>query len=133
MKNPKNIIIAISFLMAASAQAQSWGFTLPGGGGFAYSSGKGGSISLANSASGGGSYAAVGRPVVYQPSYAGYGGAVLIPDRPRYCGTRIEARPSYRQEPWYHEPVPYRDHAGYIRRGPRTSYTSHWVVYPNVW
>ena len=117
MNKPKYIITAISLLMAASAQAQSWGFTLPGGGGFAYSTGKNGSVSLANGSFSGGSYAACRGPV-------------LIPD---YGATRIAVRPSYRREPWCHQPVPYVDHAGFVRRGPRTSYTSHWVVYPNVW
>jgi hypothetical protein len=107
MKNPKHILIAISMLMAASAQAQSWGFTLGNGSGFFYDRG--------NSRSAGFAFVAP-RPVYYTA--------------PRY----YYSEPMVNRRPCFERPqVVYRDHAAYIPRAPRTYYTSYEVSYPNYW
>jgi hypothetical protein len=107
MKNPKYILIGISMLMAASSQAQSWGFTLGNGSGFVYDRG--------NSRSAGFAFVAP-RPVYYTA--------------PRY----YYQEPVVYRRPCFERPqVVYRDHAAYVPRTPRTYYTSYEVSYPNYW
>jgi hypothetical protein len=107
MKNPKHIIIAISLLMAASAQAQSWGFTLGNGAGF-----------------------------FYDRSKSRSGGVTLITSRPVYYAAPqyYYREPVVYRRPCVERPrVVYHDHAAYIPRTPRTYYTSYEVSYPNYW
>ncbi len=107
MKNPKHFIIAVSLLMAASAQAQSWGFTLSNGAGFFYDRG--------NSRSAGITFVAP-RPVYYSA--------------PQYC---YREPVIYRRQCLERPRVVYPDHAAYVPRRPRTYSTSYEVSYPNYW
>ena len=118
MKTLHHVVLAavIAGVFTATASAQSWGFTLPGGAGFAYSSG-GGGVSVSGGGYGYGGSVWAGGPTVYYPSACGYRGPVYIPQgAPGVFGG--------------YGPVP---NAGYIRRGPISNFTSYWVVYPNVW
>ena len=107
IKNPKYLIIAIRLLMAASAQAQSWGFILGNGTGFFYDRGKSRSAGVALIAP---------RPVYYSMSQYYYRDPAVYrlpcPERPR---------------------VVYLDYAAYVPRTPSTYYAGYEVSYPNHW
>jgi hypothetical protein len=108
------LMIATLFaaILTATSHGQSWGFVLPGGGGFAYSSGRGG-VSVASGGYGGAISA--GGPYVYYPSATACQPAIFIPQGPGFGS---------------YGPIPA---AGYIRRGPVSNFTSYWVRYPNIW
>jgi hypothetical protein len=107
------LVVVIASITTSTTYAQSWGFTLPGGAGFAYSSG-GGGVSVSGGPYGAGVWAG-GGPNIYYPSGGGYLGPIYIPQGPAFGGYG----PS--------------QSAGYIRRGPISNFTSYWVVYPNIW
>jgi hypothetical protein len=138
MKNTLKVISLIAILafvgIASNTHAQNWGFSLPSGAGFAingkswgFSLPGGGGFGINNGGWGGGGAYGGGRPgcgpfggpfggppiagatgtgygAVYYPQTQGYGARAAVP-----CGPN------------------------WVRRGPRTSYTSQWVVYPNIW
>lgn len=108
MKTIKNLFLigTASLLLGASAQAQSFGFTLGNGASFAYSHG-GGSIGLSSGGGRrcGGGYANPYGPIYYAPAPAYY---------------------TQRQ-------VVYPQNAVIVRTTPYTYNTSYQISYPNRW